>query len=621
MTVCLVLILDGLQVRKIKLKKMKKAKVVSLSLKNISVSTLFLLSLFLITVSPVEALTGKNINSNEIKVNSKEDIDSVFELGSKAYENQKYEEAINILKKITEKFPGYGDAHYYIGLSYFALGKYYLAIAAFLEANKIYGDNRFDALFGAGLSYLSSGYTDEARMAFQRVIKESKDIELAEDAKNWLNSIDEQILQKEKTDLIERDMNFRAGIKYLNDQDYQNAETSFTACLSNKPDSVLSLYYLGNTLYLSEKYKEAIDIFEKIILIEPDSKIASDARLYIRVIDELTASLPVTRPYYLQLSVGGLYDSNLSYADIRDTIISDISGVANLSAGYLFNNNFQVKYNFYGNLFSGINDKIEGLTVHSYNFNLQRHNANAKLNYPFFSNFLGEIDYNFNWYVLGGNSFLLNNRVAPRINFYISPNLITVLQYSIDFNSYPTFKTRNSLDHSLDLSQYFYLLNNNLWFRIGYNLQKINANDQIQKQTGSYADGSKYILEYNFVNSLLSNNLLFDLGFNWILNSKLKFNAKISFNGYDTPDIYRLTSPSTNISTGQTETKIIKQTQKTRSDILYSIGVNYSLPVYTNLWASLSYTFLNNTSNISRDDYIGRSYSKHFLGINLSYEF
>ncbi|MBC7473356.1 MAG: tetratricopeptide repeat protein [Candidatus Sericytochromatia bacterium] len=563
----------------------------------------------------------KNTVNNSQEVNTKEDIDPVFNLGSIAYDEQKYDDAIVLFKKIIDKFPGYGDAHYYIGLSYFSLGKYYLSIASFLEANKIYGNKKSDALFGAGLSYLSAGYNDEARAAFQKVIKESSDTELVEDSKNWISSIDEQILQKDKIDLLTTDINFREGIEYLDAQDYTKAEIAFKSATMNKPNSLLVLYYLGNTQYLKENYKDSIETFNKILLINPESKIASDAKLYIRVIDDITATLPSSRPYFVQLSLGGLYDTNLSYSDLNDTIISDISGIGSLTLGYNFNNNIQAQYSYYTNIFSGINDKTVGLNIHSYDFNLQRHNTNLKFNYSIFSNLLAETDFSGNWYILAGSNFLFNGKVNPRLSYYLTSNIITVLQYSFDINNYPVFNTRNSFNHSLDLSQYFYFLNNTMWLRLGYNLQKTNANDKLQVQSGALKDENKYDLSYNFTNSLISNDLSADLSFNLFLNSKLKLNAKVSYNNYDSPDIYKLTSPVTNITTGKTETKVLKDLSKQRFDTLYNIGFSYSIPVYNNLSASLSYNYLNNISNITSNDYIGRSYSKHLFGLNLIYDF
>lgn len=560
----------------------------------------------------------KKIN---LEVKTKNDINRVFDYGSQLYEEQKYEEAIEVFKKITDIFPAYADAHYYIGLSYFSLGKYYLSIAAFLEANKIYGNTKYDALFGAGLSYLSSGYNDEARTAFQKVIRESKDPDLIEDSKNWLNSIDEQVLQKEKLGLLTSDINFREGLEYLDAQKYLKAEEAFNKTVINKPSSLLGLYYLGNTLYLREKYKEAKEVFNKIILISPDSKIASDARLYNRVIDEISATLPETKPLFLNLSLGTQYDSNVSYSDINDTIISDIAGIANFSIGYNFNNNIQSKYSYYLSSFSGINDKTPNLNIFSYDFNLQRHTANLRFNYSLNDNLLAELDTFGNWYILGGKNFLINGRFNPRFSYYFTPNSITVLQYMLDLNNYPEFKTRTGISNTIDLSHYFYLLNNDLWLRFGYSFIKNNSDDSLQTQSGTLSDGNQYDLLYNFTNSLLSNGLYADIGFNLWFNSRLRISNGLILSNYDNEDVYRLTSPTTNITTGTTEERVLKDIRKKRSDFLYTFGINYSIPIYERLIGNINYNFSNNFSNISSDDYIGRSYNKHIIGLNLSYEF
>lgn len=374
-------------------------------------------------------------------------------------------------------------------------------------------------------------------------------------------------------------------------------------------------------MYLREKYKEATEIFNRIILISPDSKIASDAKLYNRVIEEISATLPETKPLFFQISLGTQYDSNLSYSDVNDTIISDVAGVLNMSLGYNFNNNIQSKYSFYANGFSGINDKTPNLNIFSYDFNLQRHTGNVKLNRTLADNILGEVDVFGNWYILGGKNFLFNGKINPRINYYFSPNSISVLQYTLDINNYPEFKVRSGFSNTIDLSHYLYFFENNLWLRFGYNIQKNNASDYLQTQSGVLSDGNQYDLVYNFTNSLISNGLYTDIGFNLWFNSHLRISNGINLNSYDNDDIYRLTSPTTNITTGTTEERVLKDTKKKRNDFLYTFGINYSIPLYNSFSANLNYNFLNNISNISANDYIGRSYSKHLLGVNLSYDF
>lgn len=584
-------------------------------LTSLVISNIFLLE-------PSYALT--NIESKKIealKLNNKEDINKFFELGSKAYEEQKFEEAIIYFKKIVEKFPGYGDAHYYIGLCQFSLGKYSLSIASFIDANKVFGSSKYDAVFGIGLSYLSLGYQDEARNYFRKVVNLSNDPDLVNDAQNWLTSIEEESLQKEKLDLLTSDINFREGITQLESQKYEKAEKAFRNSLSTKPNSSLALYYLGNTLYLLENYKEAKETFEKIVLIEPESKIAKDSSLYIKVIDEISSSLGDNAPYEFQISLGSLYDSNLSFADKKDTIISDVAGFGNILASYNINNSTQIQYSYYGNIFSGINDNTPNLDVKSKQFDLQRHLISGKHSYPFYDKLLLETEASLNWYFLGSDSFIIGGKLTPRINYYYSPNIITSLQYKFELNDYPVFKTRSNLQHNLDLSQYFYLFNNQASLRLGYAYQKVFANDKPLTQSGKLTDGNNYDLIYFFSNSLSSNQLSLDFNFNSYLNSRIRVSNNLFFNNYDKDDIYLITSTVTNIASSTTEAKVIKDITKRRNDVFYGLGITASIPVYSNITGNFSYNFLNNTSTITSDDYIGRSYIKHLLNFSLSYDF
>jgi len=482
-----------------------------------------------------------------------------------------------------------------------------------------------DALFGAGLAYLIMGYPDEAQRAFQKVVKDSNDMTLVNDAKKYLEDIDYDKLQKEKIDLLSSDINFREGLEYLDSQNYQKAKEAFEKSIKNSPSLLLPLYYLGNSLYLLEDYDGAIETFQKILLISPTSKIAKDADLYIRIIEEITSSLPNPRPYYIEASIGSLYDSNLSYSDVDSTLIRDLASTVNLRAGYVFNNNLHIFYNYYGSLFSGINDKTPNLDIHSYDFNLQKHTLNAKFSYPIYKNLLGETEYNLNWFILAGKNFLVSNKISPQLNYYISPDLVTSLQYNLEFNSYPNslFETRNNWNHLIGLYQYFYFLQNSMWLKTGYDLQLTFANDSLQEQSGFLADGSRYDLNYQFTNSLVSNSLSAAFGANLIYNSKLNLVTKISLNNYLKPDIYKLTRPTNNITKGTQEEQVIKDISKYRSDLLYSIGFNYSipLPMINNLTANINYSYLLNTSNIKQNDYIGRSYMKHLFGVNLTYDF
>ena len=571
-----------------------------------------------------------NIESVDSALQDKNNIKKVFEQGVAKYKKHQYEQSIKIFEKIIKKHPGFEDAYYYNALSHFEFGKYTLSIAYFLDAGRRYDaiekiEQKHSSLYGAGLAYLSSGYIDEARNMFKKIVTKSKDPDLIFDSQSWLDSIDEDSIQKEKLFLLTNDLSFRVGVEAFGNQKFNLAVKSFQTTLKKHPLSLIVIYYLANSLYLLEKYDDAIENFEKIILINNDTKISRDSKLYIKVIRELTSSLPNTRPYYFKVSLGTNYDSNLSYADIGSTNISDMGTNLGFNATYNLNDKFRLNYNYSGNVFSGINDNTEGLNIFSRDFNLQKHSINFNFNYPINNKLLGEIDYDFNWFVLAGNNFLLGNSITPRINFFLNSNMVTVLQTRFTINRFPSLESRNSLNYMLSLYHYFYTLNNNLWFRVGYDLKGINANDKIQTTKGVLQDGSKYKLDYQFSNSLLSNSLSTSMGYNWIFNSKIKVDLKATFNNYNNPDIYRLTKPTTNITFDKQDELELRNVNKKRTDLLFNVGLNYSIPFSVpfleTVTANINYNYLINGSNITKNDYIGRSYVKHIFGLNINYNF
>lgn len=559
-------------------------------------------------------------NQSNFVLKNKQDADKLFDLGIKKYEENNTEEAIKIFNKIINKFPAYADAHYYLGVCYFLVGKYYQSVSSYLEANKIYDGKKMDAMFGAGISYLSIGYTEEAKIAFQRVIKNSNDNDLIEDSRNWINSIEEQVLQKDKIKLLSEDINFRTGIEFLEKENYNLAEEFFRKSLENEPSSTLILYYIGNTLYLLNKYNESIEVFEKIILIDSESKIANDSKLYIKAIREIISNLNI-KTFQGDISVGTVYDSNISYSDISDIIMSDAGLNTDLNITYNFDNNLSFKYNFQLNNFSGINDNLPNLTFRSSNFNIQRHNLFSNYHKWLDKDIFGEIEYNGRIFLLGGDLFTISNSISPKLTYYMNSNFVTTLKYMLELNNYPNLGVRNSLDHYIDLSQYVYLMDNNLWLRVNYNLQRIFANDSISTQSGFLTNGNKYTLNYRFSNSLLSNSLGLDIGFNSVFNSKFNIVTKMFLNNYQNPDVYNLSIPVTNLENNQTEMKSLTNLSKNRTDIRYLIGFNYMIPLQENLSFSISYNYILNSSNITKNDYISRSYDKQMGYMNLIYSF
>ncbi len=90
---------------------------------------------------------------------------------------KEYDRAIQQLREFLRTNPDSplaGNAHYWIGESYYALGDYSQAILQFNEVRQHYAksDRAAPALLKIGLSFLEMGNKTEARLAFQKVVND-----------------------------------------------------------------------------------------------------------------------------------------------------------------------------------------------------------------------------------------------------------------------------------------------------------------------------------------------------------------------------------------------------------------------------------------------------------------
>lgn len=54
------------------------------------------------------------------------------------------------------------------------------------------------------------------------------------------------------------------GIEYLNSMEYEKAEDSFRKVLKSDSGNIEASYYLGMSLFMQEKYKKALSVFEQV---------------------------------------------------------------------------------------------------------------------------------------------------------------------------------------------------------------------------------------------------------------------------------------------------------------------------------------------------------------------
>ncbi len=106
---------------------------------------------------------------------------------------KRYSDAIAQFNALVAQFPDHSLASncvYWIGESYFGSGNYSEAVNAF---NRVLNYPRSlkldDALLMLGRSHLKLGQTEEARQAFDRLIKEFPNSEFVAKAEEWLSRL------------------------------------------------------------------------------------------------------------------------------------------------------------------------------------------------------------------------------------------------------------------------------------------------------------------------------------------------------------------------------------------------------------------------------------------------
>ncbi len=82
-----------------------------------------------------------------------------------------------------------------------------------------------------------------------------------------------------------------AGKEAYNIREYAKAEEHFRRALAEDPVYGRAHYYLGNTLYKLNRQGEALESWQKAVLLDPDSESAEKARRKIAMIEEQNARL------------------------------------------------------------------------------------------------------------------------------------------------------------------------------------------------------------------------------------------------------------------------------------------------------------------------------------------
>jgi len=95
------------------------------------------------------------------------------------HETGDYKRAIESGRRVVEKYPNNVDAHYCLGISYYAIGEFKLALEHMKRAENLTSDKE-ELMYiynQIGLNYWRTGYLDDALLYFSRSLSLARDLE------------------------------------------------------------------------------------------------------------------------------------------------------------------------------------------------------------------------------------------------------------------------------------------------------------------------------------------------------------------------------------------------------------------------------------------------------------
>lgn len=541
-----------------------------------------------------------------------------------AFEAEDYEQAIRLLLALIatphQSPEELASLFYQLGLAYYQLKFYALALDAFEEAFQHWPDPPLPLLFSLGMCYYYTRSWEKAQDFLQRVIVDPR------------SSADLRSQAEKQRILILRDQSsaYQQGLKAYQNGRFDEAVQAFSEALRLLPQSAELHYYLGASLVQLQNYASARSHFEQVIALEPESELAQQAALTLEVLERLAQNLP-QKPFSGSLTLSGLADSNVNFGGPTDNTTRAPNGnqpsenlqdgglLLHFNAGYQGSPDWGMRYSLYLQQYlGGFFPQGQG----SADFNLQIHTLSLQHRFSLSDQI--ELNLNtqggFQW--LGPQPFLWDLSVKPSLTWYVNEHWISRFNFSLGGEAYPTLSERDNLNHQLGLEQFFYLWNSQSWVRMGYDWQQIHARDDLQRSFLE-TESNRFEVEYRFANSRVSHQLGLGLGF-LVGPVQLEMGGRFDFIDYTLPDYVQPYLIQRNPLTGLPLPRqpLSNGFQKWRADTRLHVYIQWEWPLRRDLKLQGRYTRTTNVSNITPEDYsLSRSYLKDVFNVGLRWEF
>lgn len=174
------------------------------------------------------------------------------------YNKKKYDEAITEFKKALELNPNHYDAHYHLGISYYATGSLDESIKELKKAIDI-NPKEPRAHYNIAFAYVAKEQVNVAISEYQKTIE----------------------LYREKKDKKEAEGYLYLGVAYSLIEKYDDAIVACKKSLEINPNLEDGHYFMGTCYYKKNMFDDAIAEFKKVIQINPQSEKAHSLLFFI----------------------------------------------------------------------------------------------------------------------------------------------------------------------------------------------------------------------------------------------------------------------------------------------------------------------------------------------------
>lgn len=552
--------------------------------------------------------------------------DDPLEAGRQAYTDGDYAEAVELLLTAL-KDHNQAEVYYYLGLTYYKLTTYSLAIDAFDSARALYGKEAPpNLLFSLALSYYYAHDLEASQDYLNQVLNSPQA------APELKQSAEAQLMQT----LRDQSKAYQEGMAAYQSGDLQTAVKDFQELLKLVPDSAEIHYYLGISAYQLTDFNQARSSLRRVISLEPNGDYAESARQTLEVIDKLEKNL-ARKDFFGSITLGTRGDTNVNFGDSGTNRIStnpgqsldrsalqDLGSVLGVNLNYSFDQVATLRYNYLLNLYWGLNDNPSRL-LNSYDFNLQQHQLSFYHRIPLADWLSLSLDTRGSLELLAGQLYQADAAFRPTLTVYENDHLITTAFIELGAERFPNIQQRDNYNYSLGLDQYLYLWNSQSWLRFGYHFNQVLADDRL---SSDISEQNGRITQFEFRSAYSRSDNQFGIGFGLPLGPvQCEFGTLFDFTLYNRPDVYKLyqinINPLTGLPLPRQELKD-QSAEEFREDTRLTFYASAEWP-FADRWKLLAnYIRTTNVSNISPSRFntlASQSYLKDQLDVSVRWEF